>query len=119
MFYKEPIRYDECEIFVCDCSDVAHQIVFQLWDFNKDLPPEKINCCDVELTMSIPLNPAYGFWKRVWLGIKYIFGYQSKYGHYDIVSVRREDIPRMIALLEKYRNLSDRYLHLLSLRKQT
>jgi len=106
----EPLHYDEIEVFVCDCSDVSHNIIFQLWDFGKDGDlgrPANTNC---ELTVHVPLNETNGFWKRVWLAIRYIFGYKSKYGHYDVMMIRYEDVPRMKAILDKFTGKVDEYI---------
>lgn len=103
------MSYDESEIFICDCSDVSHNIVFQFWDFGKDgklWRPANANC---ELIVSVFLNDYPSFWKRIWLGIKYIFGYKSKYGHYDIMTIRYEDVPRMKTILDKFTGRVDTY----------
>ena len=105
------MSYDESEIFICDCSDISHNVVFQLWDFGKDLssPLWRPACSNCELSMHVFLNDYPYFWKRVWLGIRYIFGYKSKFGHYDTVSFRYEDIPRMKAILDKFTGRVDEY----------
>jgi len=96
-------HYDEAELFVCDCSDVAHQLVFQLWDFSKNgeelWRPAKEN---VNLTVCVYLNQYHGFWARLWMAVKYVFDYRSKYGEFDVVNIRAEDVPRMKAILDKF-----------------
>lgn len=103
-------HYDECELFVCDCSDVAHQLVFQLWDFGKDgeelWRPAKENA---NLTVCVYLNQYRGFWSRLWHGIKYICGYRSKYGEFDVIDIRYEDVPRMKAILDKFASRVEKY----------
>ena len=104
------MNYDESEIFICNCSDISHNIVFQLWDFGKDNKslwrPASSNC---ELSIHVFLNDYPYFWKRVWLGIKYIFGYKSKFGYYDTVSFRYEDATRIKAILDKFTGRVDEY----------
>jgi len=103
-------HYDECELFVCDCSDTAHQLVFQFWDFGKDgeelWRPAKENA---NLTVCVYLNQFHGFWARLWIGIKYIFGYRSKYGEFDVVNIRHEDVGRMVKLLHKFSFRIEKY----------
>jgi len=103
-------HYDECELFVCDCSDTAHQLVFQLWDFGSDgeelWQPAKEN---VNLTVCVYLNQFHGFWARLWIAIKYVFGYRSKYGEFDVVNIRYEDVPRMKAILDKFVSRIEKY----------
>lgn len=106
----EPSHYDESELFICDCSDASHQMILQLYDFGKGgkelWRPANTNC---ELSMNVYLNSYLGFWKRLWLAIRYTFGYRSKYGEFDVVSLRYEDIPRMKAILDKFISRVDEY----------
>ena len=69
------------EYFECTCRLDEHRLVFT---YNKD---------DNELYTSIFLDN-YWFLKRVWLGIKYIFGYKCKYGHFACWELNPQDIPR-------------------------
>jgi hypothetical protein len=74
-------------------------VIFQLWDWGDGDPPD--------LNINVELNHYLGFWKRLWLAIKYTFGYLSRYGHYDTMSVRYEDVPRMKAILDEYVRKTD------------
>lgn len=58
------------EILMCACHSVEHQIVIQ-----KD-EEDKVLYCSIHL---LPLP----WYKRIVNGIKYIFGYRSKYGDFD------------------------------------
>jgi hypothetical protein len=109
-------RYDSSEIFVCECGDVAHHIIFQVWDWGKnnierlELPAE----CNIELSIHIPLNPEWKWHKRIWLALKYVFGYRCKFGHYDSMMVRRSDIPRIKSILDRYEEKIQEYEEKLS-----
>ena len=108
-------QYDDSEIFVCECSDIAHHVIFQVWDWGKDdkrlaMHPEAA----IELAIFVPLNPEWKWHKRIWLAIKYMFGYQCKYGHYDSMMVRRSDVPRIKAILDRYEEKIQEYEEKLS-----
>lgn len=61
------------EIIICECSSVEHQMVLR-FDDDKDLGRQVF----VEIHL-VPLV----WYKRLWLGIKYIFGYKCKYGNFE------------------------------------
>lgn len=69
------------KILVCDCGDIEHQIVFH---FEKD---NKYN----ELIISYHLANYRNIFQRVWVAIKYVFGYKSKYGHFGTLVVSPDD----------------------------
>ena len=100
-------HYDESEMFICDCSDVSHNIVFQLWDWQKDGKDDFGECCELSLHVHLAAYPS--FWKRIGLAVRYIFGYKSKYGDYDIMDIRYEDVPRIKAILDKFVAKTDEY----------
>lgn len=58
------------EIFVCHCNSTEHQIVF---NYDKE---DNLVYCNIHLTGG-------SFWQRLKGGLKYIFGYRSKYGDWD------------------------------------
>lgn len=61
------------EILICDCSSVEHQMVLR-FDEDKDL-----GCM---VYVEIHLVPLV-WYKRLWMGIKYIFGYKCCYGNFE------------------------------------
>lgn len=69
----------------CTCGSTEHLVVFQKFDKNIDPSDEDAFYISVQLRQWRP------FWKRFLCAIKYIFGYQSRYGHWDCVSVSREE----------------------------
>ena len=52
-----------------------------------------------ELYTEVHLN-SYGFVKRLLIAIKYIFGYQSKYGSFDCFIMNPKDRKKLIKILE-------------------
>jgi hypothetical protein len=54
---------------VCLCLDPEHDVRFTHY-------------ADDEIYISIHL-PSEVLYKRIWIGIKYIFGHKSRYGHFS------------------------------------
>ena len=75
----------ENELFICQCDNVEHQLIFSYFD---DLD-------DGEVYVSIHLNPKHGIFKRIKYAIKYIFGYRSKYGDFDEFIFKNEDVHKL------------------------
>lgn len=63
----------EDKILICDCSSAEHQMVLR-FDDDKDLGRQVF----VEVHL-VPLV----WYKRLWMGIKYIFGYKCCYGNFE------------------------------------
>lgn len=85
------------EFFECVCSSDEHILRFKLDACDPD---------DVELYTSVFLNQYHNFFGRLWIAIKYLFGYKCKYGHWDCTMIKLEDANRLIKLLEEYKRLS-------------
>jgi len=68
------------EILICQCHSTDHQIVFLYDDEDND----RIVYMHTHLSKK-------SFWERIKHGIKYIFGYQSKYGAFDEFIIKPED----------------------------
>lgn len=83
----------QTEFFECICGSEAHTLRFQLDD-------------DVELYTSVFLNQYRGFFGRLWIAIKYLFGYKCRYGHWDCTMLKLEDADRLIALFKNYQRHS-------------
>lgn len=81
------LRY---ELFVCECDNVKHQLVFSYF---KDEQED-------EVCMEVHLIPEYNIWKRIWNAVKYIFGYRSKYGHFDCFIFQKCDAPKLAKILK-------------------
>lgn len=64
----------------CSCGSSEHTLRFIL---NKE---------DGEIYTEVYLNQHRSFFKRAIIGIKYILGYKSRYGHWDCFSADREKI---------------------------
>lgn len=80
------------EHFECRCYSPEHLLTFRYWKDEHG----------AELYAYVFLRPE-PFYKRIWLGIKYIFGYTSKYGYFDEFILDPKDVDRMIGLLSRYK----------------
>ena len=72
------------EIFICDCHSTEHQMVF-LHETDEDFPM-------VYVHVNLNKKP---FWERLKYGIKYIFGYKSRYGAFDEFIFSPDDAERL------------------------
>lgn len=61
------------ELIICECGSAEHQMVLH-YDDDKDLGRQVF----VEIHL-VPL----AWYKRLWMGIKYIFGYKCCYGNFE------------------------------------
>lgn len=71
------------ELFICECNNTEHQLIFSYFLDNKDV------------YVSVHLIPEYNIWKRIWMAIKYIFGYKCCYGHFDEFIFKKSDASRL------------------------
>ncbi len=83
----------EKEFILCECNSLEHQITFFYMD--GDYP---------EISVNIHLVDAK-WYKRIWKGIKYIFGYKCRFGHFDEVLISYRDA-------DKFQKIAD-YLKLI------
>ena len=75
----------EEKIFICSCCSLEHQVAFWQW---KD---ENYN----ELYINIHLYAHENFFKKLWTGIRYIFGHRSRFGEWDEFIFRQEDLQEL------------------------
>lgn len=88
----------EREIFVCSCGSLEHQVSFW-WD-----EEAKTLYCEPHLVTH------NSFFKRMWVAIKYVFGYTSRFGTWDSTIFEQDDLVKLNAFLRGY----DRYSEKLS-----
>ena len=77
----------EREIFVCDCHSLEHIVAF--WY------DEEGN----ELYIYPKLTTYRNIFKRIWVAIKYVFGYTSRYGEFDEVIIPQSKHDKLIKIL--------------------
>jgi len=86
---------DRSEYFECACFSDEHTLKMTL-DADPQYP---------DVYTSVFLNDYQNIFKRIWIAIKYIFGYKCKYGHWDCFTLQQEDADRMINLIQEYKKL--------------
>ncbi len=68
---------------VCKCHSLEHQVFFWYDEDNNEL------YCEPHLITS------ENFFQRLWAGLKYAFGYKSRYGHWDNTLFSDEDLKKL------------------------
>lgn len=79
---------------ICDSNEHSLRVTYFVdeWD--------GIEEDEVYLSLFLSDRP---LWGRIWQAIKYVFGYKCIYGHFQCITIKREDA-------ERFRNLMDRYI---------
>jgi hypothetical protein len=77
------------KLISCSCNSPEHILVFNL---NKE---------DKEIYTSVFLHQYRSFYERTLVAVKYVFGYKSKYGHWDCFSA---DAGKILELKEFFDN---------------
>lgn len=76
-------------IMICECHSPDHQLTFW-YDEEYD-----------ELYCEPHLTTHRGFFKRLWFGLKYAFGYKSRYGDWDSTIFKKEDLKKLKKYLDE------------------
>jgi len=85
----------EYKYFECSCSSPDHTIRFVYF-------PED-DTIGTDLYLDVQLNQTYSVFKRIWLAIKYVFGYTKKYGHWDCTIINPEDYDDLLWMIKRAR----------------
>ena len=88
---------DGTHFFECDCGHAEHTIRFIV---NKDESYP-------ELYTEMMMNSYHGFFRRILIAVKYIFGINCKYGHFDTWLLNRNDANRLREVLDEYIDFCD------------
>lgn len=76
------------EYFECECLSPSHVLRFTYDEEENEIYTE------VQLQSG-------GILKRLWNALKYIFKFEVRYGVWENTIIRKNDVPRLIKLLEK------------------
>lgn len=76
------------DVLICECNSTEHQIII---NYNKD---DNIAYCHIHLTTHQNL------FKRLWVGVRYAFGYKCRYGDWDEFILSDKHSPQLKELSE-------------------
>lgn len=79
---------DLSEVIICSCASAEHQMIFR--GFNDDS----------DVYVNVHLYTHDNFFKRLWHGLKYAFGYKSRFGAWDEIIIGKEQLPQMKKVIE-------------------
>lgn len=69
--------FDNTDILLCSCGSHEHQIIIHK-DIDDDVKSVSIH---------YHLTTYRNIFKRMWIAIKYVFGYKCKYGEWDSIII--------------------------------
>ena len=78
----------ERQTLICECNSLEHQLSFWYDDEDNNL------YCEPHLTTY------RNFFKRLWVGLRYAFGYKSRYGQWDSTIFKKEDLVKLKSYLD-------------------
>ena len=85
---------DYTEYFDCECSSSEHVLRFMyMGAYLTDEP---------SLWTDVFLGQYRNFFQRVWVAIKYVFGYRCRYGHFDNWLFKLEDAQKLRDMVNRY-----------------
>ena len=71
----------EIEHLTCDCYSDEHTLRYILTTNTHEIQGQLLT--NIELTTSVYLNQYRSLFQRIWVALKYIFNYRSRYGDFD------------------------------------
>lgn len=77
----------------CACDSTDHVMRFTL------------DAEDEMIFVEVQLSPYHTWYRRVWFAIKYIFGYQCEYGHWECNILRRNQVKQLRGILDEFDRL--------------
>lgn len=78
------------KVIFCECFSPEHQVIF--------IHDKEDKC----VYMETHLVTYKSFWKRLWIGIKYTFGYKCRFGNFDSIVLGSEQIKELEDLIKSY-----------------
>ena len=92
--------YLKSEYFECQCCCNEH--VLKLWLDSEPIDPKDPWTGIIYASVFLARDVWY---KRLWYGLKYIFGHKSKFGAFDEILLREEDYDRLRSMLDESEKL--------------
>jgi hypothetical protein len=83
------------EVLICECHSDEHQMLL-FYNEEEYSNGQKYNMCYAH----VHLTTYESFWKRVVHGVKFMFGYKSKYGAWDEFIFNPNDADKLQELVD-------------------
>jgi hypothetical protein len=75
----------DCHYVECNCTSAEHTLRFTM-DDDKKFPM---------IYVEVQLNRYHGFFGRLWRAIRYVFGYECRYGHWDEATLMGDEVRKL------------------------
>lgn len=85
---------NKVHLVLCNCGLPEHQLVVQYF------PKDETETCFI----NVHLVSVHSFWKRLWIGIRYISGHKSDYGEFDEVCLNKSEAEAFANFLRDFIN---------------
>lgn len=85
--------YNKVLYMECECYSPEHMLKFEINDYGDD---------DIDMVCYSQLTPYLPWYWRIWAAIRYIFGYESKYGHWDCFIFQKQDVLQLKYMCFQY-----------------
>lgn len=101
-------KYFLDQTVICQCNSQEHQFTFTFDPVTEDNQYQE---CYLEVHLNDPCRDSHRFlgqlfcgkfWKRIGVGIAYLFGHRSRYGAWDSVIVTRDDAAKLRDMFDRY-----------------
>lgn len=89
---KKKIEIRDMEHFLCQCYSTDHSFTYH---YNEE---------DNEIYVHVHLSNYRNIFKRIWVAIKYIFGYKSRYGDFEEFILNPDDRDRLIGVIKQLKD---------------
>lgn len=90
MSKEEP---QQTHFVVCSCSSPDHIVQFVHDDDSESSYGEV-------LYIQVQLHQYHPWYQRMWIALKYIFGYESRYGHWDCTTMNKTEARKLFEFLK-------------------
>jgi hypothetical protein len=89
-------KFHESVVLDCSCSSTDHAIVLHHYQWDDENYPQ--------LDLNMQMAPSSGFWRRVWIALKYVFGGASPcgYGHWNETGLHPREARQLRDVLDRF-----------------
>jgi hypothetical protein len=83
------------QYFECECGSDEHRFCITSEDAEDGFAPQ--------LYFHLQLYQYRNIFKKMWVAIKYVFGYECRYGHWDTINISEDDTNRLYVLFHQHK----------------